>query len=157
MAHAALAPWLISKPYCSLFVFSNFFPWACSQQEEKVTVNIALTPPPTNPPPSLHTAPPSSYEPQPRPYSSWRSNRRRWVSTSFLWEVFKRSARNQKATSNSHKSINVKDHCSEITWLVFSLKRHGVWHCIVCQWYNRLVDWRLVAYISVYRELYIYF
>lgn len=31
MAHAGLAPLLIPEPYCSLFVFSSFFPWAPGQ------------------------------------------------------------------------------------------------------------------------------
>lgn len=94
MAHAALAPLLIPEPYCSLFVFSSFFPWAPGQWEEKVTVNIALK---------------SSLAPSHRAPEDGTGDQ--WVSTSFLRRAFQ-TVRHQTSANPSMSKIAAVRSCA---------------------------------------------
>lgn len=89
MAHAALAPLLIPEPYCSLFVFSSFFPWAPGQWEEKVTVNIALKS--SRPPIELL----------------------KMEQTASGWALPSCAGHLNCMTSNKCESLNVKDYCRD--------------------------------------------
>lgn len=89
MAHAALAPLLIPEPYCSLFVFSSFFPWAPGQWEEKVTVNIALKS--SRPPIELL----------------------KMEQTTSGWALPSCTGHFNCMTSNKCESLNVKDYCRD--------------------------------------------
>lgn len=98
MAHAALAPLLIPEPYCSLFVFSSFFPWAPGQWEEKVTVNIALK----------SSLPPIELLKMEQATSGWA--------------LPSCAGHFNCKTSNKYESLNVKDRCSEIICSVLTLQ-----------------------------------